>query len=373
MAEPGHDSGPAGVRRRAPRRLWSLPAAQAQLSHGASDEVCAIARTVAELGWLLLLLVLAYAALARRSLPGGATAAILGGSLVFAAALIALHTLAPIPARGQWPMLGRCWAMAAYITWVIVQAAPDRWPLANLYHLVIIASAAALGARATVLNLALIAAALALIWSATGPAAGAGPELSLILGPMALIAYVTARLTADIRSAIERIRFIAETDELTRLYNLRAFMHLAERLHRQAKRYSRPYALVMIDSDNLKAVNDAHGHQTGNELLKRTTACIRRELRETDVAARYGGDEFILLLPETSAQGARELSERIRRSVADRGMEVRGLRIATSVSVGIAAFPDHGTDLRSIMNKADQAMYLSKKTGRNRVTVFDPG
>jgi diguanylate cyclase (GGDEF)-like protein len=350
-----------------------LPAARAHTAHGTADEVRAIARTVAELGWLLLVLVLAYAALAHRSLPASATAAILGGSAVFAAALVALHTLAPIPARGQWPMLGRCWAMAAYITWVIVHAAPDRWPLANLYHLVIIASAAALGARATLLNLALVAAALALIWSATEPAANAGPELSLILGPMALIAYVTGRLTADIRSAIERIRFLAETDELTRLYNLRAFMPLAERLHRQARRYARPYALVMVDSDNLKTVNDAHGHQTGNELLKLTTACIRRELRETDLAARYGGDEFILLLPETSAHGARELSERIRRSVADKGMELRGARIATSVSIGIAAFPDHGTDLRSIMNKADQAMYLSKKTGRNRVTVFDPG
>ena len=82
-------------------------------------------------------------------------------------------------------MLGRCWAMAAYITWVIVHAAPDRWPLANLYHLVIIASAAALGPRATLLNLALIAAALALIWSATPTAVSMGPELGLILGPMA--------------------------------------------------------------------------------------------------------------------------------------------------------------------------------------------
>jgi diguanylate cyclase (GGDEF)-like protein len=351
--------------------LWFLPAAAA--SHGAPEEIRAIARTVSELGWLLLVLVLAYAAMARRTLPAEAITALLGGSLVFAAALVALHTLAPIPARSRWPMLGRCWAMAAYITWVIVHAMPDRWPLANLYHLVIIASAVALGPRLTLLNLALMAGTLALIWRAIPPEPGAGPELGLILGPMALIAYVAARLAADIRSTIERIRFISETDELTRLYNLRAFMHIAERLHRQAKRYSRPYALVMIDSDNLKAVNDAHGHQTGNELLKRTTACIRRELRDTDVAARYGGDEFVLLLPETNAQGARELSERIRRSVADKGMEVRGAHIATSVSMGVAAFPDHGTDLRSIMNKSDQAMYLSKKTGRNRVTVFDPG
>jgi diguanylate cyclase (GGDEF)-like protein len=371
VAEPENESGRMARQRRRPRRLWSLPASQAL--HSTPDEVRAVARTVGELGWLLLVLVLAYAAFERPALPAESVTAILGGSAAFAAILVALHTHAPIPARGQWPMLGRCWAMAAFITWVIAHARPDGTALATLYHVVIIASAVALGPRATLLNLGLVAALLALVWSAGTPAPDAGTTAALVLAPMALVAYVSTRLADDIRKAIERIRFISETDELTRLYNLRAFMHIAERLHRQAKRYSRPYALIMIDSDNLKSVNDAHGHQAGNELLKLTATCIRRELRETDVAARYGGDEFIVLLPETSAQGAFELAERIRRSVADKGMEARGLRIATSVSVGIAASPDHGTDLRSIMNKSDQAMYLSKKTGRNRVTVFDPG
>jgi diguanylate cyclase (GGDEF)-like protein len=339
---------------------------------GAPDEVRAMARTLAELGWLLLVFGLAYAALARDNLPAGAVGAILGGSFVFAAVLVALHTLAPIPARSTWPMLARCLVMTAYITWVIAQANADRWPLANLYGVVVVAAAVTLGPRATLPVLALVAAALAWLSSTQGPTPLWAPFV-LVFAPLALIAYVSGRFAADIRGAIERIRFISETDELTRLYNLRAFMHVAEPIHRQAKRYSRPYAIVMIDSDNLKAVNDAYGHQTGNELLKRTTACIRRELRDTDVAARYGGDEFILLLPETTAQGARELSERIRRSVAGKGMEARGLHIDTSVSLGVAAFPDHGADLRAIMNRADQAMYRSKKAGRNRVTAFDAG
>ena len=172
---------------------------------------------------------------------------------------------------------------------------------------------------------------------------------------------------------MERIRFISETDELTHLYNFRAFMSVADRLHRQAKRYRRPYALVMIDSDNLKSVNDNHGHDCGNELLKLTSQGIRRQLRDTDVPARYGGEEFILLLPETNADGARELGERIRRTIADKPLDMRGVRVGTTVSVGIASFPDHGEGLKSVLNKADQAMYLSKKTGRNRVTVFNPG
>lgn len=317
--------------------------------------------------------VLGYAALARGSLEAGAAGAILGGSFVLASVLVVLHTIAPPPGQTTWPMLARCLAMTAYITWVIVYAGAHRWPLASLYGVVVVASAVALGSRATLLVLALIAAALAWLAPAHGLAADAWAALASVLAPLALIAYVSARFAADIRSAIERIRFISETDELTRLYNLRAFMHVAQPIHRQAKRYSRPYAIVMVDSDNLKVVNDAHGHQTGNELLKRTAACIRRALRETDVAARYGGDEFIVLLPETTAQGARELSDRIRHSLAEKSMEVHGLRVDTSVSIGIAAFPEHGVDLRIIMNRADQAMYQSKKAGRDRVTVFDTG
>ncbi|HEY8554985.1 MAG TPA: diguanylate cyclase [Burkholderiales bacterium] len=371
MSEREPDSGGVRPQRKRPRRLWSLPASQ--LAYGAPDETRAVARTVAEAGWLLLAFVLGYLALARQSLPAAAATAILGGSLVFAALLVALHTLAPIPARRPWPMLCRCWAMTAYIAWVLLHAPADRAVLAGLYHLVIIASAVALGPRATVLNFALVAASLALVWPAGPPGGDWRAGLGFVLAALAVVGYVAARLAADVRGTIERMRFISETDELTRLYNLRAFMQIAERLHRQAKRYSRPYALIMIDSDNLKSVNDAHGHQVGNELLKLTTACIRRELRETDVAGRYGGDEFVVMLPETSARGAQELSERIRRAVAAKGMEVRGRTIQTSVSIGIAAFPEHGTDFRSILNKADQAMYLSKKTGRNRVTLFDPG
>jgi diguanylate cyclase (GGDEF)-like protein len=266
--------------------------------------------------------------------------------------------------------------MIALITWVLWQAGADRSALANLYHLVIITSALTLGGGATAVNLVIIALILIVMERPGVPRASVPSQqalnLFLQLAAMLLVAFVTTRLATDIRRALERIRFISETDELTRLYNLRAFMSVADRLHRQAKRYRRPYALVMIDSDNLKSVNDNHGHDCGNELLKLTSQGIRRQLRDTDVPARYGGDEFILLLPETSADGARELGERIRRAIADKPLEMQGVRIGTTVSVGIASFPDHGEDLKSVLSKADQAMYLSKKAGRNRVTVFNP-
>ena len=127
--------------------------------------------------------------------------------------------------------------------------------------------------------------------------------------------------------------------------------------------------MVMIDSDNLKAVNDSYGHEAGNRLLKLTVTCVQQGLRETDVFARYGGDEFVVLLPQTSADGAFEVAERIRKTIAGMPLDTQGKKVSTTVSIGIAAFPIHGDELAVVMNRADQAMYTSKQRGRNRCTV----
>lgn len=358
-----------------PRRLWSLPVARK--AHGPTDDIEGIVPTLERAGWLLLVLVLVYALAVRAQLSSHAIRLVWGGAFVYAAMLLSVR-LWPSDARpSPWPMLLRCWAMIAYITGVLWAVRIDTGALVTLYHIAVIASAASLPRRLTLLNLAIIGICLIALEHPAARGHPQGPVSALALfvqlGPMLLVAYVASEVAGDIRSALDRIRFVSETDELTRLYNLRAFMKIAERFHRQAKRYGRPYALVMLDSDNLKTVNDTHGHQFGNDLLKLTTACIRRELRETDIAARYGGDEFILLLPETTAQGARELADRIRRALEGQRLEARGTMIGTTVSVGVAQFPTHGPDLQSILNKSDQAMYLAKRTGRNRVVVYDPG
>jgi diguanylate cyclase (GGDEF)-like protein len=357
------------------RRLWSLPASRR--AHGAADDIAGIERTLNHASWLLLALVALYALFVRRDLSSNDVALVWGGAFAYAAVLLGAHLFGPPEqAPSTWPMLARCWAMIAYITCALWALRIDTGTLVTLYHLAVIASAVSLSARLTALNLAIIGGCLILLAhpSHSDNPQAMVPALTLFeqLAPMLLVAYITSSVAGDIRNALERIRFISETDELTRLFNLRAFMRVAERIHRQARRYDRPYALLMVDSDNLKAVNDTHGHQCGNELLKLTTACIRRELRETDVAGRYGGDEFILLLPETTVTGGRELAERIRRSVETRTLDGRGRQVRTTVSIGVASFPAHGADLHSILNKADQAMYLAKKAGRNRVVPFDP-
>src|SRR5262252_6485769 len=148
--------------------------------------------------------------------------------------------------------------------------------------------------------------------------------------------------SADIRFGLACAKPESETDELTGLLNIRGFALAANRLFAQSLRHERAASVLMIDSDNLKGVNDSYGHDAGNRLLRHLAAAIQAELRFTDVAARYGGDEFIVLLPETPPKGAMEVAERIRNRVASTPLDVDTKRVVSSVSIGIASYPDDG-------------------------------
>ena len=110
-------------------------------------------------------------------------------------------------------------------------------------------------------------------------------------------------------------------------------------------------------------------YQAGNRLLQLLVQCIQAQLRETDILARYGGDEFVLLLPETTAPGAEIVATRIRQRVEAAVLTTREKSVSSTVSMGLAGYPEHASDLESVMERADQALYASKSGGRNRVTV----
>jgi diguanylate cyclase (GGDEF)-like protein len=186
---------------------------------------------------------------------------------------------------------------------------------------------------------------------------------------MLLVAYITSMLSADLRRAYTHVKHLSETDELTGVLNMRAFVTVAERVSHQAGRYARPFSVLMIDSDSLKQVNDTLGHEAGNRLLRQTVECIQGRLRQTDLIARYGGDEFVALLPETPCAGAAMVAERIRKSVETAPLVTREQRLSATVSIGVAGYPNHGVDFESVLEKADQAMYASKAAGKNCVTV----
>ena len=190
---------------------------------------------------------------------------------------------------------------------------------------------------------------------------------ALTLVPLLLVAYITTML-ADIRRALVQIKYLSEIDSLTGIYNMRAFTTLSDKFFKQAARYTRPFSILMIDSDSLKMVNDAYGHDSGNRLLKMIVQCIQSQLRETDYIARYGGDEFVVLLPETTCDGAAEVAARIRQRIESTPIPTRKDKVKTTVSIGIACYPDHGNSLDTVMENADQAIHQQGRR-RNRTTA----
>jgi diguanylate cyclase (GGDEF)-like protein len=374
-------------RESSPRRVWrrnrafgqrpgaSPPRVATLLPIGLAaeqDEVKGFARTIAEIEWLLLILVLIYLVAGAPSVAGGV--AIHMALFFFGAFILALHYVGFYRQESKARLAAETWVMIVFVTWVVWHADGIRSPLLNLYLLPIIASALILGKAMTLLEtLAVAACFLVLSWKQMRypPSALAyWGELLALLGPVILVAYITTMLSADIRYAVEKIKQVSDTDDLTGLYNMRAFTMIFQRTFKQAVRYSHPMSIAMVDSDNLKAVNDTYGHDAGNRLLQHLVNRIREELRGSDVVARYGGDEFIVLLVETGTAGAVETAERIRRAVEHSRFEFGGHTITGTVSIGLASYPRDGGDANTIMEKADRALYRAKQTGKNRVTAY---
>ena len=194
----------------------------------------------------------------------------------------------------------------------------------------------------------------------------------LELFPFMLIAHLGATLSGEAESARKEIERLSQTDELTTLHNMRNFLHLAEFQEKTARRYGKNFALCMLDADNLKQVNDRCGHIAGTELIRHIGGNISRTIRESDIGARYGGDEFIILFPESTKEEVRDAVARILRRVAETHFEFRGVMLSTTLSAGIASYPDDGDDLKTVMARADEALFISKKQGKNRVTLSVP-
>ncbi len=336
------------------------------------DELKGFARTIAEIEWLLLILVLLY--LVAGTPQDEERIAIHMALFFFGAFVLALHYVHFYRAESRAKLALETWVMIVFTTWVTWYSGRIGSPLLNLYLLPVIASSLILGKFMTAIEVAVIAVCyLALADASAGKhllTVAYWSNMLALLAPVVLVAYITTMLSADIRFAVDKIRQVSDTDDLTGLYNMRAFSAILQRAFKQAVRHGHTLSIVMVDSDNLKHVNDTHGHDAGNRLLQHVVRCIREELRGSDVMARFGGDEFVLLLPETNRRGARELAERIRHSVETARFDVRGGDMNSTVSVGIASYPEDGGNLEIILDKADKAMYRAKQRGRNRVEAY---
>ena len=185
-----------------------------------------------------------------------------------------------------------------------------------------------------------------------------------------LAGLLLGRVQRRHRDARQELAAATLTDRLTGLYNYGTFVDYLHNEVTKVDRYGGDLSLLMLDLDHFKQFNDRHGHEAGNELLRRIGSAVGSLVRDADVAARYGGEEFAVLIRGDESHGY-ELAERLRRAVETVTVSVRGGEPAsTTISAGIAAYPAGARDEAELIEAADAALYESKRRGRNRVTIF---
>jgi len=182
-------------------------------------------------------------------------------------------------------------------------------------------------------------------------------------------------IAQELKNANERLRDMAFKDWLTDLYNHRYFQDLMDHELSRSRRYKKPFALIMLDLDHFKKINDQYGHPVGDVVLKQASKAIQNSIRDCDFAARYGGEEFAVILPETELKGAVMAAERMRKAVENLEIAANDLSIDVTVSIGVTCYHplSDNKDKHNIISEADDALYKSKNKGRNKTCIFNTG
>lgn len=183
-----------------------------------------------------------------------------------------------------------------------------------------------------------------------------------------LIGFIAVMIHSEVANALERARLfhMAIEDGLTKLFVVRHFKEILEQEMAKAKRYKRPLSIIISDIDHFKRVNDTYGHLAGDFILKEIANIFKSSCREFDIPGRYGGEEFIILLPETNRDGAIEFAERLRKLIEGLTLEYNNIKFNITISFGVAELKDDAA-IADFIKRADEALYVAKETGRNKV------
>ena len=172
------------------------------------------------------------------------------------------------------------------------------------------------------------------------------------------------------QAAMKKLEMVSRVDGLTQLFNRSHWQSRLSEEFSRAGRYLAPLSLIMFDLDHFKSVNDTHGHLGGDAVLVQVSGLIKNALRDSDIAGRYGGEEFGIILPNTNADGARVVAERLRANIESSPVPFEKIQIPVTASLGIAEFHNTISDPEDLIAHADSALYEAKESGRNRVIVY---
>jgi diguanylate cyclase len=192
-----------------------------------------------------------------------------------------------------------------------------------------------------------------------------------VIGALIFLAFIAHYYSKIARVAEDQLEQLATTDLLTGLHNRLHMINIASHELARHRRSGKPISLVMFDIDDFKAVNDRYGHECGDFVLQTVAARLRQTMREQDQLARWGGEEFVFLLPETDRDGAREMAEKVRWAVSGSPVEFGAHRITVRLTAGVCLF-DPREPLDTCLSRADHAMLEGKRTGKDRVVVATP-
>ncbi|MEO5336200.1 MAG: GGDEF domain-containing protein [Magnetospirillum sp. WYHS-4] len=298
-------------------------------------------------------------------------------------AYLAISVLYYAVLRGRPSRLGPVAWTYAGLSWLLhlstfLLNTPDElrivWFVLNLPGVYLVLGSAA-GIGFTVLSMAAVVAANGFLDTPYSSTA----IVTCLMGMVYLSVFFHAFAARSIsfhHAMVEANRKLAEMaarDPLTGLFNARAYYRLCEGALRQSQRSGRPFAMLFVDLDHFKSINDKYGHEAGDTVLRSVAERLQASLRQSDIVGRIGGEEFSVLLPDSDMDGARDLAEKLRLDIEALMPDIGSERLRITASIGVAASRPTLISIAEVQSQADEAMYVAKRQGRNRVTCIGDG
>jgi diguanylate cyclase (GGDEF)-like protein len=333
-------------------------------------------RIVRVVAWSFILSVMLIVSVSRLWQP--VQPAIYATLIIAGILVLVVHEIMPASNLGTIRMAFEASAAIVFVTMIVLLTGNSSSPFFLIYPL-LVGGAALVASPAVALLLTLETAIAYGVAVLPGPLDGdqareALARVGINLTALVLLSYSGMAISSVQRRTRDAAIRLSTVDSLTDLYNRAFLFNAVEREIQRSRRFKRGFCLLMMDLDGLKSINDRYGHYHGDIVLRAVAHIIRESSRNVDVAARYGGDEFVALLPETESSGAYIVAEKIRQGVTELAVEAGGQQVTTSLSIGVVSYPEDGQTADELMIAADEAMYLSKRMGKNRVVGYaDPG